>query len=151
MTNAEIIREAVLRDGGTFDYSKVLFDKVLLKVSCDELYDMFDREVFDLVIGVGGDMGMVLASHVAVRMGRGFFPLSASNGCPSDLIKTMDGKGAVIIGDSLTDGKVQKDAVDLVEGNGGTVIKIGSLSEIEEIKARKEVLRPYPVESLMIF
>lgn len=151
MTNAEIIKEAVLKDGNTFDYSKVLFDRTLLKASCDEMYDMFDREVFDLVVGVGGCAGMVLASHVAIRMGRGFVPSSASEGCSSNLMKAMNGRRAVIIGDSLTDGKVQKDAIDLIEGNGGTVIKIGSLSEIKEIKARKEVLRPYPVESLMLF
>lgn len=151
MTNAEIIREAVLKDGNTFDYSRVLFDRTLLKASCDELYNMFDREVFDFVIGVGGYTGQILASHVAVKMGRGFIPLSASDVCSPDLKKAMDGKKAIIVGDSLTDGKIQKDAVDLVEGNGGTVVKIGSLSEIKEIKARKEVLRPYPVESLMLF
>lgn len=150
MTNAEDIRECVHRNGDTFDFSEVLFDGALLKASCDEVYSMFDREVFDYVIGIGGSTGIVLASHVATRMGKGLVALYTSDDCPSR-IEGVDGRKVVIIGDSLTDGVSQKNAVDLIERSGGNVIKMGFLSEIKEVNARKKMLRPYPVESLIIY
>ena len=49
--------------------------------------------------------------------------------------------------DQISHGRDIKAAINMVEKQGGTVIKVSGFVEVSEINARKKAIKGYPVES----
>ncbi|MBO5547410.1 MAG: hypothetical protein J5920_01450, partial [Candidatus Methanomethylophilaceae archaeon] len=70
---------------------------------------------------------------------------SFSVGMPEGFIRK--GTKAVVVVDQISHGRDIKAAINMVEKQGGTVIKVSGFVEVSEINARKKAIKGYPVES----
>lgn len=147
----------------SIDISPILADPGLFAQACEDIYQMYEREVFDIIITTKLS-GTVFAAALARRMGKGLIittcvkptdgylteeiegnSSSFSVGMPEGFI----GKGtkAVVVVDQISHGRDIKAAINMVEKQGGTVIKVSGFVEVSEINARKKAIKGYPVES----
>ena len=67
---------------------------------------------------------------------------------PDGIVKS--GTKVVIVADVLRSGKDIRAIIDIVEACGGTVVKLASFVEDFDFKARKTVLRGYPLQSRIL-
>ena len=146
------------------DLTGVLSDTAIFKQACHDMYEMFEREVFDIVIATDIS-GTVFASVVADRTDRGMAVVTASaNIAPSDIsceyqghhgtVKMrLDGSAvrpgmkAAVVCDVLRSGKDLRAVIDMLENKGVNVIKIGCFVEDSSYDARKTFLKGIPLES----
>ncbi|MCQ2079248.1 MAG: hypothetical protein MJZ38_04245 [archaeon] len=149
------------------DISPVLEDAEAFDDAREYMYQMFEREVYDVVIAVES-AGTVFAASVAERMHRPLVIVGERDSMlretvsgtietyhgartlriPRDSIK--QGTRAIIIGDVLSHGKDVLAAVNLVRGLGGSIVKIGIFLEHSDFKARRKLLKGIPLESRII-
>ena len=151
------------------DFTDLFAGKEGFKTAMSGFMDMFDREIFDAVVcseSYGGMFGTALAARlgktvIPVRYGGGFPERTVSVECvnsrgtgtmemPAGCIRP--GMKTIIIADVLATGRTTKAMIDLVEKQGGKVVRIGYIAELEKYGAReKKVLKGYPFECLAAF
>ncbi len=146
------------------DISPILADPELFGEAVNDVYQMYEREIFDIIITTKLS-GTIFASAVAPKLGRGMVMFTCIgkdkegyikqeiNGSHSKLtIGASEAsfkkatKAAVIV-DELTHGRDVKAAIEMAEKLGVSVIKVTGFVEDCEQNARKNVLKGYPVES----
>ena len=161
-----MIDEAVIIGDGehhrSIDIVPVTSDPVLFAEACNDMYQMFEREVFDTVIA-SESSGMLFASVVAEKTRSGVVVAGRGSGIvreyenhhgskavrfPEGIVKS--GTKVVIVADVLRSGKDIRAIIDIVEACGGTVVKLASFVEDSDFKARKTVLRGYPLQSRIL-
>ena len=145
------------------DISAILADPELFSQAREDMYQMYEREVFDIVVTTKLS-GTVFASYLASRLNKGLVMVTCLEPRDGFLTEDIEGRNhaltvgipeglvkkdtrAVIIVDEVTHGRDIKAAIDLVERQGGRVIKISAFVEDSEENARKKVFRGYPIES----
>lgn len=164
VTIEEAIRISKQEGRCNIDLTGVLSDAALFKQACHDMYEMFEREVFDIVISTEISGG-IFASVVADRTNRGMAVVAASaNTSQSDLSceyqghhgtvrlklngsAVRSGMKAVIVCDVLRSGKDLRAVIDMLGDKGVSVIKIGCFVEDSSYEARKTLLRGIPLES----
>ena len=146
------------------DITPVTSDAGLYAEACSFMYEMFEREVFDIVIA-DRVSGSVFASVVADRVHRGLAIASASSAgrlrceyegrhgkvtlsLPEGIVRP--GMKVAIVCDVLRSGKDIKALIGMIEGAGAKVIKIGCFVEDSDHGARKGTLKGYPLESRIV-
>ena len=142
----------------------VLADPQLFRQGCEDVYAMYERESFDVVVTTKLS-GTVFATYLAQRMGKGLVIVT----CPGQnkdgfVIEEIDGtrgkfsvgmreglikKGqkAVIVVDSLSKLSDVKGAISMVERQGASVIKITGFVDDTDQKIRDTMFGGYPIES----
>lgn len=118
-------------------------DKEGFASAVKELYGMFDREVYDIIVYSGKYSG-ILAGTLAGKMGTSV--VDASDVSDS----TIPGNGkAIVMCDCLRDGKEQLELIQDIESRGCRVIRVGFVVEDTGCGARKsKILKKYPFEAL---
>ena len=163
-----MIDEAVIIGDGehhrSIDIVPVTSDPVLFAEACNDMYQMFEREVFDTVIA-SESSGTLFASVVAEKTRSGVVVAGSGRGSgivreyenhhgsravrfPEGIVKS--GTKVVIVADVLRSGKDIRAIIDIVEACGGIVVKLASFVEDSDFKARKTVLRGYPLQSRIL-
>lgn len=150
------------------DITTVIEDPDGFKMAVDGLVEMFDREVFDVVVSTEA-RGFIFGAPVAHALRKGLVLARKKGKLPRETVSetyaleygeaTLEihkdaikpGMKVVIIDDLLATGGTVDAVVKMVEKLGGTVIRIGFVIELEGFKARKTVLRNYPTESLISY
>ena len=147
----------------SLDVSAILANPGLFAQAREDMYQMYEREVFDIIVTTKLS-GTIFASYLASRLDKGLVIVSCLKphsgfltediegknhsltvGMPEGLIK--NGTRAVIVVDEVTHGRDIKAAIDMIEKQGGSVIKISAFVEDTEENARKKAFRGYPIES----
>ena len=146
------------------DISPILADPELFGEAVNDVYQMYEREIFDIIITTKLS-GTIFASAVAHKLGKGMVMFNSICKNREGYIKQeIDGghdrliigafeasfkKGskAVVIVDELTHGRDVKATIEMAEKLGVSVIKVTGFVEDCEQNARKNVLKGYPVES----
>ena len=153
------------KDGNCkIDLAPVTSDAALYAAACKDMYEMFEREVFDIIIASsvsGATFASVVADRthhgVAVASNRGAGKLRCEyQGHHGKVTLSMSegvirsGMKVAIVCDVLKGGKDIKALIDLIEGLGASVIKIGCFVEDSDYGARKGLLDGYPMESRLV-
>ena len=147
----------------SIDITPVTSDPELFAAACHDMYEMFERELFDIMIAtrISGD---VFASVVADRTHRGIAVAALSSGDASEgmvceyeghhgIVKLRlgpviaPGMKVAVMCDVLRSGKDLRAVIDMIEAKGAKVIKIGCFVEDSASGARKGTLTGIPLES----
>lgn len=164
---ATIDEVVIIRDGAhhrSIDIAPVTSDPELFAEACNDMHQMFEREVFDTVIA-SESSGTLFASVVAEKTGRGI--VIASSKRRSGIVREFEnhhgsravsipegivakGTKVVIVADVLRSGRDIEAIIGIVEACGGTVVKLASFVEDSDFKVRKTVLKGYPLQSRIL-
>ena len=149
------------------DVTTILSDKDGLKLAIDGLIDALKDVDFDLVVG-SESRGFIFGTPIAYAMNKGFILVRKKGKLPratfseeyaleygtatlemhQDAIKK--GQKVVIIDDLIATGGTTEAIIKLVEKEGGEIVKIGFVMELEGLKGR-EKLKDYDVFSLISY
>ena len=149
------------------DVTTILSDKDGLKLAIDGLIKVLKDVDFDLVVG-SESRGFIFGTPVAYAMNKGVILVRKKGKLPravfsedyeleygtatlemhQDAIKK--GQKVVIIDDLIATGGTTEAIIKLVEREGGEVVKIGFVMELEGLKG-KEKLKGYDVFSLISY
>ena len=149
------------------DITTILNDKDGFKMAVDGLIKELKDVDFDLVLG-SESRGFIFGAPVAYAMGKGFVLVRKKGKLPratysedyeleygtatlemhQDAIKP--GQKVVIIDDLIATGGTTEAIVRLVKKEGGEIVKIGFVMELEGLKG-KEKLKDYDVFSLISY
>ena len=149
------------------DVTTILSDKDGLKLAIDGLIDALKDVDFDLVVG-SESRGFIFGTPIAYAMNKGFILVRKKGKLPratfseeyaleygtatlemhQDAIKK--GQKVVIIDDLIATGGTTEAIIKLVEREGGKIVKIGFVMELEGLKGR-EKLKDYDVFSLISY
>ena len=149
------------------DVTTILSDKDGFKLAIDGLIDKLKGVDFDLVVG-SESRGFIFGAPIAYAMGKGFILVRKKGKLPratysedyeleygtatlemhQDAIKK--GQKVVIIDDLIATGGTTEAIIKLVEREGGEIVKIGFVMELEGLKG-KEKLSKYDVFSLISY
>ena len=149
------------------DVTTILSDKDGLKLAIDGLIDALKDVDFDLVVG-SESRGFIFGTPIAYAMNKGFILVRKKGKLPratyseeyaleygtatlemhQDAIKK--GQKVVIIDDLIATGGTTEAIIKLVEREGGEIVKIGFVMELEGLKGR-EKLKDYDVFSLISY
>lgn len=150
--------------GCQVDLASVTAVPELFAQACKDMYEMFEREVFDVIVS-SWISGSVFASSVADRTKRGVIVAKASCSDPDNALSCeyqghhgtvklsipggliRKGMRVAIICDLLRGGKDIRALTDMIESQGAKVIKIGCFVEDSDYDARRAVLKGIPMES----
>ena len=147
------------------DVTTILSDKDGFKLAIDGLIKALEGVDFDLVLG-SESRGFIFGAPVAYAMNKGFILVRKKGKLPratysedydleygkatlemhQDAIKK--GQKVVIIDDLIATGGTTEAIIKLAEREGGEVVKIGFVMELEGLKGR-EKLKGYDVFSLI--
>ena len=147
------------------DITTILSDKDGLKLAIDGLIEALKNVDFDVVVG-SESRGFIFGTPVAYAMNKSFILVRKKGKLPravysedyaleygtatlemhQDAIKK--GEKVVIIDDLIATGGTTEAIIKLVEREGGEVVKIGFVMELEGRKGR-EKLKDYDVFSLI--
>ena len=147
------------------DITTILSDKDGLKLAIDGLIEALKNVDFDVVVG-SESRGFIFGTPVAYAMNKSFILVRKKGKLPravysedyaleygtatlemhQDAIKK--GEKVVIIDDLIATGGTTEAIIKLVEREGGEVVKIGFVMELEGLKGR-EKLKDYDVFSLI--
>ncbi|MBO4552465.1 MAG: adenine phosphoribosyltransferase [Candidatus Methanomethylophilaceae archaeon] len=147
------------------DITTILSDKDGLKLAIDGLIEALKNVDFDVVVG-SESRGFIFGTPVAYAMNKSFILVRKKGKLPravysedyaleygtatlemhQDAIKK--GEKVVIIDDLIATGGTTEAIIKLVEREGGEVVKIGFVMELEGLKGR-EKLKDYEVFSLI--
>ena len=164
VTIEEAIRISKQEGRGNIDLPGVLSDAALFKQACHDMYEMFEREVFDAIICVA-EAGSYFADSVSQRMKKKLICLWENKEQKEQPVITyrthhgehilaaapgsFDGvKKAVIITDVLSHGKDIEAAVKLAMTQNVEIVKIGVFVENSDFDARHKLLKGIPVECM---
>ena len=149
------------------DITTILSDKDGFKLAVDGLIDALKDVDFDLVLG-SESRGFIFGAPVAYALNKGFILVRKKGKLPratysedydleygtatlemhQDAIKK--GQKVVIIDDLIATGGTTEAIIKLVEREGGEIVKIGFVMELEGLKGR-EKLKGYDVFSLISY
>ena len=149
------------------DVTTILSDKDGLELAIDGLIKVLKDVDFDLVVG-SESRGFIFGTPVAYAMNKGFILVRKKGKLPravfsedyeleygtatlemhQDAIKK--GQKVVIIDDLIATGGTTEAIIKLVEREGGEVVKVGFVMELEGLKG-KEKLKGYDVFSLISY
>ena len=149
------------------DVTTILSDKDGFKLAVDGLIEALKDVDFDLVLG-SESRGFIFGAPVAYAMNKGFILVRKKGKLPratysedydleygtatlemhQDAIKK--GQKVVIIDDLIATGGTTEAIIKLAEREGGKVVKIGFVMELEGLKGR-EKLKGYDVFSLISY
>ena len=149
------------------DVTTILSDKDGFKLAIDGLIDKLKGVDFDLVVG-SESRGFIFGAPIAYAMGKGFILVRKKGKLPratysedyeleygtatlemhQDAIKK--GQKVVIIDDLIATGGTTEAIIKLVEREGGEIVKIGFVMELEGLKGREKLSR-YDVFSLISY
>ena len=149
------------------DITTILSDKDGFKLAVDGLIDALKDVDFDLVLG-SESRGFIFGAPVAYALNKGFILVRKKGKLPratysedydleygtatlemhQDAIKK--GQKVVIIDDLIATGGTTEAIIKLAEREGGEVVKIGFVMELEGLKGR-EKLKDYDVFSLICY
>ena len=149
------------------DITTILSDKDGFKLAVDKLIEALKGVDFDLVLG-SESRGFIFGAPVAYAMNKGFILVRKKGKLPratysedydleygtatlemhQDAIKK--GQKVVIIDDLIATGGTTEAIIKLAEKEGGKVVKIGFVMELEGLKGR-EKLKGYDVFSLISY
>ncbi len=147
------------------DVTTILSDKDGFKLAIDSLIEALEGVDFDLIIG-SESRGFVFGAPVAYAMNKGFILVRKKGKLPREVISedydleygtaTLEmhvdsikkGQKVVIIDDLVATGGTTEAVIRLVEREGGEVVKIGFVMELEGLKGR-EKLKDYDVFSII--
>lgn len=147
------------------DVTTILSDKDGFKLAVDRLIEALKDIDFDLVLG-SESRGFIFGAPVAYAMNKGFVLVRKKGKLPratysedyeleygtatlemhQDAIRK--GQKVVIIDDLIATGGTTEAIIKLAEREGGEVVKIGFVMELEGLKGR-EKLKDYDVFSLI--
>ena len=149
------------------DVTTILSDKDGFKLAIDGLIEKLKDVDFDLVVG-SESRGFIFGAPIAYAMDKGFILVRKKGKLPratysedyeleygtatlemhQDAIKK--GQKVVIIDDLIATGGTTEAIIKLVEREGGEIVKIGFVMELEGLKGR-ERLSKYDVFSLISY
>jgi adenine phosphoribosyltransferase len=149
------------------DVTTILSDKDGFKLAVEGLIEKLKDVDFDLVLG-SESRGFIFGAPVAYAMNKGFILVRKKGKLPratysedyeleygtatlemhQDAIKK--GQKVVIIDDLIATGGTTEAIIKLAEREGGEVVKIGFVMELEGLKGR-EKLKDYDVFSLISY
>lgn len=147
------------------DVTTILSDKDGFKLAIDSLIEALQGVDFDLIIG-SESRGFVFGAPVAYAMNKGFILVRKKGKLPREVISEeydleygtailemhtdaiKKGQKVVIIDDLVATGGTTEAVIRLVEREGGKVVKIGFVMELEGLKGR-EKLKDYDVFSII--
>lgn len=149
------------------DVTTILSDKEGFKLAIEGLIEKLKDVDFDLVLG-SESRGFIFGAPVAYAMNKGFILVRKKGKLPratysedyeleygtatlemhQDAIKK--GQKVVIIDDLIATGGTTEAIIKLAEREGGEVVKIGFVMELEGLKGR-EKLKDYDVFSLISY
>ena len=149
------------------DVTTILSDKDGFKLAVEDLIEKLKDVDFDLVLG-SESRGFIFGAPVAYAMNKGFILVRKKGKLPratysedyeleygmatlemhQDAIKK--GQKVVIIDDLIATGGTTEAIIKLAEREGGEVVKIGFVMELEGLKGR-EKLKDYDVFSLISY
>lgn len=143
------------------DITSVIEDKDGLKLAVDSMQELIKNTDFDYVVAPES-RGFIFGMPIAYNLNKGFIPVRKKGKLPRKTISEeydleygtevlemnidsiKKGDKVVIIDDLLATGGTIKAIINMVEKLGGKVVKICSLIELVDLKAR-EKLRNYEV------
>jgi len=146
------------------DITPLMGDGEAFKAACDELIEFAKVQHAEVIVGPES-RGFIFGCPIAYSLGLGFVPVRKPNKLPRETISTSyqleygtntlcmhkdaikPGQKVLIIDDLLATGGTIKAAIDLVEKLGGTVVGIGFLVELVDLKGR-DLIREYPIKVL---
>lgn len=146
------------------DITPLMGDGEAFKTACDELIEFAKEQHAEVIVGPES-RGFIFGCPIAYSLGLGFVPVRKPNKLPRETISTSyqleygtntlcmhkdaikPGQKVLIIDDLLATGGTIKAAIDLVEKLGGTVVGIGFLVELVDLKGR-DLIREYPIKVL---
>jgi len=149
------------------DITTILSDKDGFKLAVDKLVGALKDVDFDLVLG-SESRGFIFGAPVAYALNKGFILVRKKGKLPratyseeydleygtatlemhQDAIK--NGQKVIIIDDLIATGGTTEAIIKLAEKEGGKVVKIGFVMELEGLKGR-EKLKGYDVFSLITY
>ncbi|MBP7216743.1 MAG: adenine phosphoribosyltransferase [Candidatus Omnitrophica bacterium] len=149
------------------DITTLLQNKKALKQAVDLLVAKFKNKQIDAVVAVEA-RGFILGGALAYKLGKGFVPVRKKGKLPwktksvtyeleygTDTLEMHEdainpGDRVLIIDDLLATGGTVEAVAQLVKQFGGTIVGIGFIIELVDLKGR-EKLKGYPVHSLVKF
>ncbi len=147
------------------DITTLLKDAEALNECIKQMAEKFKDLKVDIVVGPES-RGFIFATPIAYLLGTGFVPVRKPGKLPAETVKyeykleygsdsleihrdsILPGQRVLIIDDLLATGGTMMAAAKLVEQLGGTVVGLGFLIELEDLKGRDK-LSKYRVESLV--
>ncbi len=147
------------------DVTTILSDKDGFKLAIDGLIEKLKDVDFDVILG-SESRGFVFGAPVAYAMNKGLILVRKKGKLPREVISEdydleygkatlemhadaiKEGQKVVIIDDLIATGGTTEAVIRLAEREGGKVVKIGFVLELEGLKGR-ERLKNYDVFSLV--
>lgn len=167
MKNLEEYVESIIdfpKKGIVFrDVTSVIGDKDGLKLAIDSMQEKLSDIDFDVVVAPES-RGFIFGMPIAYNLNKSFIPVRKKGKLPRKTISkdydleygsaTLEmhkdsikqGDRVVIVDDLVATGGTLKAIIDMVERLGGKVVRICSLIELVDLKAR-EILNEYDVVS----
>ena len=149
-----------------WDITPLLKDKKAFKQTIDRLAEHYKDLKIDAIVS-NEARGFIVGAPLAYKLGVGFVPVRKKGKLPSKCVQltyqkeyekdTIEmhedaikkGDKALIIDDLLATGGTVKANIDLVEKQGGKVVGLGFLIELEYLDGRKLLGDKYEVFSLV--
>ena len=172
MNNSEKIK-SMIREIPDFPKKGILFrdittalkDAQTLKITVDELYDIFKDEKIDYIAGIES-RGFIYGMPLAYKLNCGFIPIRKPNKLPAEVISQeyeleygtdkieihkdalKEGDRVLIVDDLLATGGTAQAAAKLVS-SVATTVGMAFIIELEDLQGRKKLPQDIKVISLV--
>ena len=170
MNNSEKIK-SMIREIPDFPKKGILFrdittalkDAQTLKITVDELYDIFKDEKIDYIAGIES-RGFIYGMPLAYKLNCGFIPIRKPNKLPAEVISQeyehgtdkieihkdalKEGDRVLIVDDLLATGGTAQAAAKLVS-SVATTVGMAFIIELEDLQGRKKLPQDIKVVSLV--
>lgn len=148
-----------------YDITTLLKNPEGLRKTIEALTAEFNGTKVDTVIGIES-RGFIFAPALATTLGAGFVPVRKPGKLPAEKVSisydleygqdtlemhkdaVVEGHRVIIADDLLATGGTAKAVVDMVERQGGTVVGLGFVVELEFLPGRSK-LNGYDIRSLL--
>ena len=161
--NIEKIKNAI-REIPNFPKEGILFRDITtalknpetLKLTVDEIYEVFKDKNIDYIAGIES-RGFIFGAPLACRLNAGFVPIRKPNKLPADTIKesysleygtdtiemhadaVKEGDRVLVIDDLLATGGTAVAACNLVKKVGAEVVAAAFIIELDPLKGREKI------------
>jgi adenine phosphoribosyltransferase len=149
-----------------WDITPLLEDKEAFKEAIDKLAQHYIGKEIDIIVS-NEARGFIIGAPLAYALGVGFVPIRKKGKLPSKCIEITyhkeyekdsiemhcdaisKGQKVLLIDDLLATGGTAKANVDLIEKQGGEIVGLGFLIELDYCGGRKALGKRYEVFSLI--
>jgi adenine phosphoribosyltransferase len=139
-----------------YDITTLLRDGAGFRMAIDAIADPFKGQAIDAVVGMES-RGFIFGAAVADRLGIGFIPVRKPGKLPAKTVKvTYDleygsdclemhcdaveaGTNVIVVDDLLATGGTAKATVQLLKGQGATIVAVAFLIELVELGGRAKL------------